>query len=98
MAVKREQIQPGVWIVQNLIKHQNDYVLLRVKEVGKTMTEFDKMVKFSTYSFGDRPMPAKFSESFQIPTSSIYTKSWFSLAKNAPKKYKRMIIEAVLKK
>lgn len=95
--VNRDQLKPGVWIVQNLIKHQNDYMIMRVDRVEKSMTYFDKMITFGIYSFGDKPMKARIGRGFDIPTYSITSKPQFSLLKNANRKYKRKAIQAIFK-
>ena len=95
--IDRDKLKPGTWIVQNLIKHQNDYIVRRIDRVEKSMTYFDKSVTFGVHSFGGRPMNARIGRGLDIPTWSITSRPEFSLLKNARKKYKRLIIEAILK-
>lgn len=95
--INREQLKPGTWIVQNLIKHQNDYMIMRVDRSEKSLTFFNKMIVFGIHSFNDEPMKARIGRGFDIPTYSIISKPQFSLLKNASKRYKKQAIRAVFK-
>ena len=94
--VDRDKLKTGLWIVQNLIKHQNDYMIMRIDKVEKSMTYFDKMITFGVAST-NYVFKARIGRRFTIPTYSIISKPQFSLLKNANKKYKRMAIQAILK-
>ncbi|MFW6028964.1 MAG: hypothetical protein ACOCRO_01780 [Halanaerobiales bacterium] len=94
--IDRDNLKPGTWIVQNLIKHQNDYMIMRIDRVEKSMTYFDKMITFGTSSMG-HVFKARIGRGFDIPTSVITTRPKFSLLKNANRKYKRMAILAIFK-
>lgn len=94
--IDRHKLEPGVWIVQNLIRHQNDYIVRRIDRVEKSMTYFNKSISFSLYS-SNEPMKARIGMGLDIPTWSITSRPAFSLLKNAKKKYKRLIIKAILK-
>lgn len=94
--IDRDKLKPGVWIVQNLIKHQNDYMIMRVDRVEKSMTYFDKMITFGTSSMG-HVFKARIGRGFDIPTYTVTSRPQFSLLKNANKKYKKMAIQSIFK-
>lgn len=96
--VNKEQLKPGVWIVQNLIKHQNDYRILRVGRSEKIMTHFNKTVAFGINSFTDKPMKARIGNSLNTPIGYITSKPQYSLLKNANRRYKRQAIQAIFKR
>lgn len=40
-----ENIRPGMWITQNVVSHQNDYILLHVERIDGKFVHFDIIIR-----------------------------------------------------
>ena len=95
--IKREDIKPGLWITQNLLKNQNDYRVMRVERIDENSKVHFKGVRFGKSFSGDRAIGCRIISEYKIHLNFLISEPNYALLKNANKRYKRMTIEALFK-
>lgn len=101
--VKREQLQPGTWILQNMIRHQGDYRILRVNKLSDKMIYFDVVITLRGKSKESlRPGSSRVDSQnlYDMPIGSITHNtgpSSFSVMKKIKQQHKKPIIQTLFK-
>ena len=92
MAIKQGELKPGMWVTFNLLKHQNDYRIQRVKSIGKNIY-FDISIILHNCSYKEGYNGKLSKDTYGYPTYAVYKS--YNLMKRLPRDKKHSAIDVI---